>query len=91
MARDETFQISARGHALGFHHISDLGDLNMISNLALTAPLLSDGDNGEEEMKATRVSLKASLGVGLVWVWAGSTRASSDWALADEFGLGPLI
>ncbi|KAL6211560.1 hypothetical protein ACLB2K_016784 [Fragaria x ananassa] len=91
VARDGTFQISARGHAPGFHHISDHGDLNLIQDLAPTAPLLSDVDDGGVELKAARVSVKASLGVGLVWIWAGSTRASSDWALADEFGLMPLI
>ncbi|KAL6186366.1 hypothetical protein ACLB2K_042486 [Fragaria x ananassa] len=80
VAQDGMFQVSASGHAPGFQHIFDLGDLNLIPDLALTAPLLSDGDDGGEEMKAARVSLKASLEVGLVWVWARSTRASFDWA-----------
>ncbi|KAL6129014.1 hypothetical protein ACLB2K_072367 [Fragaria x ananassa] len=44
----------------GFHHISDLGDLNLIPDLAPTAPLLSDDDDGEEEMKAARETERRS-------------------------------
>ncbi|KAL6190163.1 hypothetical protein ACLB2K_036562 [Fragaria x ananassa] len=80
VARVGMFQISARGHAPGFH--SDLGEdggvVALIPDLVPTAPLLYDGDDGMEEMKAARVSLKAFLGVGLVWVWDGSARASFD-------------
>ena len=71
-------QISARGQAPGIHHISAVGEdggaLALIPNLVLTAPSLSDGDDGGEKMKVARVSLETSLGVGILWTWAASAR-----------------
>ncbi|KAL6177690.1 hypothetical protein ACLB2K_049215 [Fragaria x ananassa] len=50
VAWDGMFQISARGYASGFHHVSNLGDLNLIPDLAPTAQLLSDDDDGGKKM-----------------------------------------
>ncbi|KAL6213836.1 hypothetical protein ACLB2K_013275 [Fragaria x ananassa] len=95
VARDGLGMLKRIGRLGGFHHLfvvgEDDGVVVLIPELHLTESLLSDGDDGGEEMKAGRVSLKAYLGVGLEWAWAGSARASSDWALTDEFGLEPLM